>query len=484
MKYAVYVRVSTDKDEQVVSIENQIDICRYWIEQNGFEWDENAVYKDEAVSGTAWLERHAMQRILKKAEARELDIVIFKSIHRLARDLKDALEIKEILLGHGIRLVTIEEGYDSLYEGKNDMKFDIYAMFASQLPRTLSVSISAALAAKVRRGEHTGKVPFGYDSVDNKMVINEEEAEVVQTIFDLYEKGLGYSAIADYLTEQGFRTRRGVKWSKMSVRYALNNRMYRGDYVMNQYTKVKVAGRKKQMLNPKEKWTIFENHHPAIISKAQWDRVNDGWESRKRKRKVSTRNELRGLVYCPHCGGRIRVITASRVRNGKRDEWRYMKCQNYKNYALIECVNHVPILYSDFREIIVNRLKEVEKEIDTAFEWKQVDRNKKDIAKTKQEIARLKNKKERLLDLYIDKLIDKDTFAKRDKDFENMLEEKESKLLKLTDESVEKDNQQQIKEAFSILNENTDLHEAFKLLIHRIWLYQDGQIKIEYTFQV
>ena len=141
MRYAVYVRVSTDKDEQVSSVENQVDICRYWIEKNGYEWDQSAVYFDDGISGTAWLERHAM-RILKKVRKNELDTVVFKSIHRLARDLKDALEIKEILLGHGVRLVTIEEGYDSYYEGNNDMKFEIYAMFRAT-PKTLSTSISA-----------------------------------------------------------------------------------------------------------------------------------------------------------------------------------------------------------------------------------------------------------------------------------------------------------------------------------------------------
>ena len=166
----MYVRVSTDKDEQVASIQNQIDICRYWIEKNGFEWDEDAVYKDEAVSGTEWFKRQAIQLILAKARKRELDTVIFKSIHRLARDLRDALEIKSILLGHGVRLVTIEEGYDSYYEGNNDMKFEMYAMFAAQYPKTMSVSISAAMNAKVRRGEYNGgRVPYGYRVVDQNM---------------------------------------------------------------------------------------------------------------------------------------------------------------------------------------------------------------------------------------------------------------------------------------------------------------------------
>src|SRR5690625_2894738 len=160
-KYLIYVRVSSDKDEQKESVPNQIDICRYWLEQNNFEWDEQSILKDEDKSGTLFLERTAMQLILQKARNREIKMVVFKSISRLARDLKDALEIKEVLLGHGVRVVTIEEGYDSLYEGKNDMKFEMFAMFAAQYPKSLSVSISAALAAKVRRGEHIGRIPYG-----------------------------------------------------------------------------------------------------------------------------------------------------------------------------------------------------------------------------------------------------------------------------------------------------------------------------------
>ena len=75
MRYAVYVRVSTDKDEQVSSVENQVDICRYWIEKNGYEWDQSAVYFDDGISGTAW-RRHAITTILKKVRKNELDTVV------------------------------------------------------------------------------------------------------------------------------------------------------------------------------------------------------------------------------------------------------------------------------------------------------------------------------------------------------------------------------------------------------------------------
>ena len=83
--YSVYVRISTDRDEQVSSVENQIDICRNWLERNGFEWDEQCVYKDEGISGTLFTDRPAIQLLLRKAKLKEINMVVFKSISRLAR---------------------------------------------------------------------------------------------------------------------------------------------------------------------------------------------------------------------------------------------------------------------------------------------------------------------------------------------------------------------------------------------------------------
>lgn len=113
-KYAVYIRVSTDKDEQVSSVENQIDICRNWLERNGYEWNEQNVYKDEGISRTVFLDRPAIQLLLEKAKRREIDMVVFKSISRLAWDLKDSLEIREVLISlpiyHGQWLNYFEGG--------------------------------------------------------------------------------------------------------------------------------------------------------------------------------------------------------------------------------------------------------------------------------------------------------------------------------------------------------------------------------------
>lgn len=201
-KYLVYARVSSDKDSQKDSITNQVDIARYWLEKNSFEWCEDAVLIDKDKSGTLFLERTAMQLILQKARNREIEMVVFKSIHRLARDLKDALEIKEVLIAHGVRVVTIEEDFDSNKEEKNDMKFEMHSMFAAQYPKTLSVSISSALAAKVRRGHHIGRIPYGYERINHKLIVKEDEARVIRQIFKWYnEECLGFKNITHMLNK-------------------------------------------------------------------------------------------------------------------------------------------------------------------------------------------------------------------------------------------------------------------------------------------
>lgn len=477
MKYAVYVRVSTDRDEQFASVENQVDICRYWIEKNGYEWDQNAVYFDEGISGTAWLERKAMQLILEKARKKDLDTVVFKSIHRLARDLKDALEIKEIFLGHGVRLVTIEEGYDSLYEGNNDMKFEIYAMFAAQLPKTLATSISAALVAKVRRGEHTGTIPFGYDRIDKKLIINKAEAEIVKQIFDWYEEGRGYRTIANMLNKNGCRTKSGNLWSEVSVKVIVTNSLYIGEHVMHKYKTVKIGGKKRTVKNHKDKWLVFRDHHEAIISQEQWASVNKPRGTKKRKTKFDARNEFRGLVWCAHCGKRIRAIYSGM---GTKYERIYMKCSTYKAYGT--CVKHIPVRYEDFRSLILRRLKEKQKNVETEIGKRSMDKLLDKTRKSKKLIKQLESKKEKLLELYIDALIDKETFVSRSKKLENEIKEQEIQLLELKDRERQNQEEQEIQEAFNILQKEKDLHDAFKKLINKITFHQDGRIDIDYTF--
>jgi DNA invertase Pin-like site-specific DNA recombinase len=483
--YAVYVRVSTEKDEQVTSVENQVDICRLWLERNGYEWDDSTVHYDEAITGTAFLEREAMQVLLSKAKKKLIDLVVFKSIHRLARDLKDALEIKEVFIAHGVRLVTIEEGYDSLYEGKNDMKFEMFAMFAAQYPKTLSVSISSAIAAKVRRGEHRGsKAPFGY-RVDEykKLVPDEKEAPIVRMIFDWYTNGIGLKNISNRLNEEGYTTRSGGKWQYVSVNTMIKNPIYKGTVILGRYTKVKFGGRKKQIQNPPEKWRIFENQHRAIVPIEVWEEAN-GKEIPKRT-KWSLVNEFRGgIAVCGKCGCNM-ITTASwrKKEDGTKTEWRYMKCSAYRRGGVHLCENHIPIRYEDFRELVINQLLLEGKEINFNIENKLEQKGVKQLESSKRQLEQIQTKKESLVDLYLDQLISKEEFQKRKNDFELKKIELEKQISSLNTTKFTQIQIETVKKAFEELEKkDNDLYRVFKTLIKKLTVHHDGEVNFEYTF--
>lgn len=484
LTYGVYVRVSTDRDEQVASVENQIDICRNWLERNGFTWDEQCVYKDEGISGTLFTERPAIQILLQKAKTKEIDMVIFKSISRLARDLKDSLEIREVFLAHNVRIISVEEGYDSTKAGKNDMAFELWSLFSAQYSRTLSSSISAALAAKVRRGEHIGKIPYGYNRENQKLMINEEEAKAVRVMYEWYNSGWGFKRITNELNRLGIKPKSKEIWQITSVQRIVRSPIYKGTFILNQYTSVKVGGKKKQIRNPKEKWFVFPNHHPAIIDEEIWEQANQK-DITANKTKITAWNEFRKLAKCGVCGSNMIIVQSHlRKKNGERTEWKYLKCSKYRRAGKHGCVNHVPIQYCDFRQFIIDLLVQKGESITLKLQSNVEEGREKKVKKLHQFINTNEQKKKSLLDLYLEELIDKEEFEKKRNDLEIEIMKANHELFVLKQNDSVTLDIKTIKEAFRQLQQQRqDLFHVFQTLIEEIVVHQDGTVDITYTFE-
>ncbi|MCI1693808.1 recombinase family protein [Aneurinibacillus aneurinilyticus] len=485
-KYAVYVRVSTDKDEQISSIENQIDICRNWLERNGHEWDEDCIYKDEGISGTLFLERPAIQLILEKAKKKEINMVVFKSISRLARDMKDSLEIREVFTAYNVRLISIEEGFDSFKAGRNDISFEIWSLFAAQYSRTLSAGVSAALAAKVRRGGHIGKTPYGYDKEDGKLVINEGEAEIVQKIYGWYGSGWGFKRITQELNDRGIPSKLNPKWQVTSVQRLIQNRIYCGDFILNQYGTVKVGGRKKQIRNPEEQWLIFRDHHPPIVSRETWEKANSK-KHKATRRRITPWNELRGLMKCAVCGCNMVILQGKlrrEVKPGQRKYFAYVKCSAYRRAGEHACVNHVPIQYEEIRELIIERLLETGKTLSMNLKSEIEKLKEEEIKILNKKIETMSEKKKSLVDLFLEKLITKEEFEQKRTELDRELQHSEEELFILQRTEHVQQNEHNIKEAFLQLeNTDQDLYHVFNTLIEEIKIEQDGTMDIKYTFR-
>ncbi|WP_433861263.1 recombinase family protein [Bacillus cereus] len=482
--YAVYVRVSTDRDEQVSSVENQIDICRNWLERNGFAWDEKRVFKDEGISGTLFVDRPAIQLLLQKAKTKEINMVVFKSISRLARDLKDSLEIREIFLAHNVRIISVEEGYDSTKAGKNDMAFELWSLFSAQYSRTLSSSISAALAAKVRRGEHIGKVPYGYDRQNQKLKINEEEAKVVRDIYSWYNIGWGFKRITNELNRLGIKPKSKDIWQMTSVQRIVRNSIYKGTFILNQYTSIKVGGKKKQIRNPQEKWFVFQNHHPKIVDEEVWEQANQK-DVIDNKTKITAWNEFRNLAKCGVCGSNMTVVQSHlRKKNGEKTEWKYLKCSRYRRAGKHGCINHVPIQYCDFRQFIIELLIKKGELITLKLQSNVEQGQEKKIKKLQRLMNVNEQKKKSLLDLYLEELINKEEFEKKRNDLEREIMKASQELFILQKNDVVQTDIKTIKEAFQQLQQREqDLFQVFQTLIQEIVMHQDGTVDIIYIFE-
>ncbi|PGA29530.1 recombinase family protein [Bacillus thuringiensis] len=482
--YGIYVRVSTDRDEQISSVENQIDICRNWLERNGFEWDERCVYKDEGISGMLFMERPAIQILLQKAKAKEIDMVVFKSISRLARDLKDSLEIREVFLAHSVRIISVEEGYDSTKAGKNDMAFELWSLFSAQYSRTLSSSITAALAVKVRRGEHIGKVPYGYNREDQKLVINEEEAEAVQMMYKWYLEGWGYKKITNELNQLGIKSKTKKNWQMTSVQRILQSPIYKGTFILNQYTSVKVGGKKKQIRNPKEKWFVFPNHHPKIVEEEIWSQANRK-KNNTNKTKITAWNEFRNLAKCAVCSSNMVIVQSHlKKKNGERTEWKYLKCSQYRRAGKHGCVNHVPIQYREFRQFIINLLIDKGKSITLDFQNTMKKGKQEQINKLKNVLKLNERKKRSLIDLYLEQLINKEEFEKKRNDLKMEITKIKQDLFVIQQNNSTSMEIKTIKEAFQQLQkQDKDLLYVFQTLIQKIMIHQDGTVDITYTFE-
>ncbi|SMO36555.1 recombinase family protein [Melghirimyces algeriensis] len=481
--YAVYVRVSTDKDEQIASVENQMDICRNWLERNGYRWDENQVFKDEGISGTLFLERPSIQLILEKAKRKEIQMVVFKSISRLARDLKDSLEIREVFMAHNVRIISVEEGYDSQKEGKNDMAFELWSLFSAQYSRTLSAGISAALAAKVRRGEHIGKTPFGYDKTDGFLRINEKEATTVRMIYRWYNQGWGYKRIMNELNNRGIKPKLIDKWQVTSVQRLIRNPVYCGDFILNQYTTVKRDGRRKQIRNPPEKWLYFKDHHPAIISRTEWQIANRKDDNVSR-RKVTPWNEFRGIAKCSECGCHMVIVQSYRKRvDGSTVHWKYLKCSKWRRGG--GCVNHQPITYEAFRSMILNHMQKKGESFPLLLTNQLEKRKQDELFQYRRSLKRWKRRRKRLLELYLDRLIDKEEFEQKRTEVDRQIRAIYDQISILKKKEYREQHMESLREAFECLQEqNQDLYEFMRTLIDEIRVYPDGATEVDYSFEM
>ena len=306
-KVAGYARVSTDLEEQESSYEAQLDYYTDFITKNA-NWEFIGMYSDEGVTGTSTAKREGFNNMVSDALDGKIDLIITKSVSRFARNTVDSLETMRKLKAAGVEIYFEKENIWTL-DPKNEVILTIMSSLAQEESRSISENTAWGKRKQFADGRFSIAYSrfLGYDrGEDGKMVINKEQAKIVQRIFQEFLMGYSYKAIAKHLTEDGIKTVTGKdRWWEDTIRSILMNEKYKGDALLQKgYTEDYLTKKRARNLGDKEKYQKYyvkEDHEP-IIPPSVFDTVQAEIMARSGRERYSGMSIFSSKLVCGDCG--------------------------------------------------------------------------------------------------------------------------------------------------------------------------------------
>lgn len=342
-KAAIYARLSV-KNDSSESIDNQIKICKNYIEKQD-DIDLIKIYSDDGKTGTNF-ERENFEKLLNDASKSKVDCIIVKDLSRFGRNYIEAGNyIEKIFPYLGIRFIAISDNFDSKYNN-NDMLFvSINNMFNEYYSKDISDKIKSSLITKQKEGKFLGgTVPYGYKKSEQdkyKLVVDKEAAKVVKEIFNLRAGGYSTTYIAKYLNSKNITPpnkykgldKSNIVWFDSTITNILKNEIYTGCIVSRKVKRLSFASNKRVPSSPEEK-IIVEGTHEAIIDTTLFKMVqNINQRKAKKTQKLSERSTelkiLRGKIHCGYCNGHLKLC---KNRNNY-----YYRCKIHENGGIDYC---------------------------------------------------------------------------------------------------------------------------------------------------
>ena len=476
-KVAIYCRLSQEdrnkktKEDDSESIKNQKIMLQEYA--NDQDWEIYGVYSDDDYTGTD-RNRPAFNEVIKLAREKKIDIILCKSQSRFARELEIVEKyINGLFLDWSIRFVSITDNIDTEKEGTRVMRQITGVMDEDYLAK-LSANVKAGLRTKRANGEHTGGLAlYGYKKdPENKghLIIDPAAAEVVRTVFTLYNQGMGKTAIARELNNRGIpnptqykvqsgiayktsRTQLGTLWKYFSIADMLQNEMYIGNMVQGKYGSVSYKSHKNKP-KPKEQWVIVKETHEPIIDMDLWNSVQSKINSKFKPFASGEIGLFAKKCKCKYCGYTLKT--------SKSHNDRYLRCptrQVSKDNCIGSFISENVVKRAVLKEInsLIDKYLNVDKLEESIIIEKFKDKKQqiqKEIVQCESNIAK---KSKAIQASYIDKvngIITQEQFIEFNQNFikekesiEALLKEKK-KLLKFNNEQEALKSKRQILEQY------------------------------------
>ena len=438
LRVTFYARVSTDQDEQINSLENQV---QYYTEliQSKPNWKFVPGYVDEGISGGSTKKRDNFNRMIRDAKAGMFDFIITKEISRFSRSTLDSIRYTQELLDYNVGVFFQNDNINTL-DTDSEFRLVIMAGVAQDEIRKLSERLKFGFRQAIKNGHVLGNDKlYGYDKKDCVLTVNEEEAEIIRIIFDLYgNQRLGTRTISKRLMELGYTSREGNAFNTLTIRHILENPKYKGWYCGNKSQSVDYRTKRNILLDESEWVTYPDPSIPAIVPEELWNRANALYKRRREEMKSHSsglsfhnRYPYSTKIYCEEHGTTFhrQVI---QTKKGQQEVW---QCKVYRSRGRAACSapqirsSDLDFILSDiFKELIRDKQKIIDSLVTVLTNIpKEVDYGKL-RCQVENEMDDLERKKNRLLDLSIAGALTVEEFKERNDAFNAQILERQEKL--------------------------------------------------------
>ena len=362
LRVTYYARVSSESDEQLNSLGNQIQYYEDFIKKN-IAWTFVPGYIDEGLSGISTKRRENFNRMIDDAAEDKFDLVITKEISRFARNTLDSIQFTRQLLSDGVGVFFQNDNINT-FDEDSELRLSIMSSIAQDELRKLSSRVKFGHQQAIKNSVVLGNNRiFGYRKENKRLVVDEDQAPMVRELFELYATDeYSMKQIETMFWNKGYRNLNGKKIAHSTMANMIANPKYKGYYVGN---KVKVVDMftKKQKFLPPEEWVMFKDESgeivPAIVSEELWEQANA--VLRRRSEDVKNRqgvcnhaNLLTGKLFCTHCGTPYYRRESKDKEGNRNSKW---VCSGKINNGKDSCDSFpiyeseiIPLLFDVFRD--------------------------------------------------------------------------------------------------------------------------------------
>lgn len=372
LRVTFYARVSSESDEQLNSLDNQISYYEDFI-RKAPAWTFVPGYIDEGISGISTRKRENFNRMIDDGAKDLFDLIITKEISRFARNTLDSIQYTRQLLGYGVGVFFQNDNINT-FDDDSELRLAIMSSIAQDELRKLSSRVKFGHQQAIKNKVVLGNSRiFGYQKDNKRLVIDEEEAVMVRELFELYSTDkYSMKQIEEIFWSKGYRNLRGNKIAHTTMSNMISNPKYKGYYVGN---KVKVVDMftKKQKFLPPEEWVIFKDETgeivPAIVSEELWDKANA--ILRRRSEDVKARqgicnhdNLLTGKLFCTECGSPYYRRESKDKQGHKNSKW--ICSGKIKNGA--DSCSSFPIYEEEIKPLLFEVFRDTKADADALIE--------------------------------------------------------------------------------------------------------------------